>query len=52
MSLVPVQAVRDGSWLEAIAVVVAAVVYSVIAAAIFNRGLRRYSSGNRILELR
>jgi ABC-2 type transport system permease protein len=52
MSLVPVQAVRDGNWLEAIAVVGAAVVYSAIAVAIFNRGLRRYSSGNRILELR
>jgi ABC-2 type transport system permease protein len=52
ISLVPAQAVRDGNWLEAVAVVAAAVVYSVIAAAIFNRGLRHYSSGNRILELR
>jgi len=52
MSLAPVQAVRAGDWLQALAVVGAAVAYSAIAVAIFNRGLRRYSSGNRILELR
>jgi ABC-2 type transport system permease protein len=52
MALVPASAIRDGSWLEATAVVAAAAVYSALAVAIFNRGLRHYSSGNRILELR
>jgi ABC-2 type transport system permease protein len=52
ISLVPAQAVRDHRWMEALAVVGAAAAYSAIAVAVFNRGLRHYSSGNRIVELR
>jgi hypothetical protein len=30
----------------------AAIVYSLLAVAVFNRGLARYASGNGVLELR
>ena len=52
MALVPVNAVRNSDPLAALAVVIAAVVYSWLAVVVFNRGLRHYASGNRILELR
>ncbi|HTE39809.1 MAG TPA: ABC-2 family transporter protein [Steroidobacteraceae bacterium] len=52
ISLVPAQSVRDGNHWLIVAMLGAAVFYSGVAVAIFNRGLRLYSSGNRILELR
>lgn len=52
VTLLPVEAVREGSVWKALAVVAAAVVYSGLAVAVFNRGLRHYASGNRILEIR
>ena len=52
ISLVPVEAVRDHSALKALAVLGAAFVYAGLAVLVFERGLRRYGSGNRVLELR
>lgn len=52
IALVPVEAVREGSVTKACAVVTAAAVYSVLAKWIFDRGVRSYASGNRMLELR
>ncbi|MBI3709786.1 MAG: ABC-2 family transporter protein [Proteobacteria bacterium] len=52
ISLLPVEAVRDHDPQQALAVLGAAVVYAGLAALVFERGLRRYSSGNRVLELR
>jgi ABC-2 type transport system permease protein len=52
ISLVPVEAVRDHSAVEALAVFGAAFAYAGLAVLVFERGLRRYGSGNRILELR
>lgn len=52
VGLLPVEAVRDGDVAKGFAVLAAALVYSGIAAAIFARGLRRYSSGNRLIEWR
>jgi ABC-2 type transport system permease protein len=52
MSLLPALAVRNQSGLQALAMLGGAVAYSAIAVAVFNRGLRHYASGNRIVELR
>jgi ABC-2 type transport system permease protein len=52
VTYVPVQAIREGSWLKALMVIAAAIFYSALAAWIFERGLRRYTSGNRMLENR
>lgn len=52
VALLPVEAVREGSVLKALAVLGAAAAYSGIAAVIFARGLRRYASGNRMVEWR
>jgi ABC-type uncharacterized transport system permease subunit len=52
VALLPVEAVREGSLLKALAVLGAAVVYVTLATAIFARGLRRYASGNRMVEWR
>lgn len=52
MSLLPAMAVRNQSWLQALAMIGAAMTYSSIAVIVFNRGLRHYASGNRIVELR
>lgn len=52
VALLPVEAVREGSVLKALAVLGGAVVYMAIATAIFARGLRRYASGNRMIEWR
>ena len=52
MSLLPVLAVRNESWPQALAMIGAALAYAAIAVAIFNRGLRHYASGNRIVEAR
>lgn len=52
IAALPVEALRDSDPLKAAALLIAAVVYATIAAAVFERGLKRYASGNRILELR
>jgi viologen exporter family transport system permease protein len=52
ISLVPVEAVRDHSALKALAVLGAACAYAGLAVLVFERGLRRYGSGNRVLEFR
>ena len=48
----PVEAVREQSQLLAAAVVGAAALYAALALAMFNLGLRRYTSGNRLAEPR
>ncbi|HET6521747.1 MAG TPA: ABC-2 family transporter protein [Geminicoccaceae bacterium] len=52
VTLLPVEAVRDASAPKALAVLAAAAFYAALAVAVFDRGLRRYASGNRLLELR
>ena len=52
VSFLPVEAVRDADPLKALAMIGAAFVYVGIAAVVFERGLRRYASGNRIMEWR
>jgi ABC-2 type transport system permease protein len=52
VGFLPVEAVRDAHPLKALAMIGAALAYGALAAAVFQRGLRRYASGNRILELR
>jgi ABC-2 type transport system permease protein len=52
IALLPVQAVREASMPKALAVFAAAIVYALLAKWIFDRGVRRYSSGNRMLEVR
>jgi ABC-2 type transport system permease protein len=52
VSFLPVEAIRDADPLKALAMIGAAAVYGAIAVAVFQRGLRHYSSGNRILEFR
>ena len=46
---VPVEAIREGDPLKMLAVVLAALVYGTLAIAIFDRGLRRYQSGNQMV---
>ena len=52
VGLLPVEAVRDGDIAKALAIAAGALVYAALAAAIFARGLRRYASGNRLVEWR
>ena len=52
IALLPVEAIRHHSLLEALGVLAAAIGYGALAVHVFERGLRRYASGNRILELR
>jgi ABC-2 type transport system permease protein len=52
IGLLPVEAVRNHSLIEALGVLAATVGYGALATWIFERGLRLYASGNRILELR
>ena len=49
MSQVPVEAVRDGDPLKALSVLAAAIFYGALAVVVFDRGLRRYTSGNRMV---
>jgi ABC-2 type transport system permease protein len=49
MSQVPVEAVREADGLKAFAVIAAAMVYAGLAVFVFERGLRRYASGNRMI---
>jgi hypothetical protein len=48
----PVQAVREPSVLKALGVLAAALLYTALAKWTFDRGVRCYASGNRMLGLR
>lgn len=48
----PVEAVRDADWAKAAYVVAAAFGYAALAVYIFERGLRHYASGNRMVLAR
>ena len=48
IGFLPVELLRDFTWLGLGAAVGGAVIYSVLAALVFAAGLRRYESGNRI----
>jgi|SoiMethySBSTD1v2_1073268.scaffolds.fasta_scaffold611676_1 ABC-2 type transport system permease protein len=52
IALVPVEAIREASVPKALAILAAAVIYALLAKWIFDRGVRNYSSGNRMIELR
>jgi ABC-2 type transport system permease protein len=52
VSFLPVAAIRDADPWKVLAMIGAAALYGTIAVVVFQRGLRRYASGNRILELR
>ncbi len=52
ISLLPVEAIREGAAWKAAATIAAAVGYGWIATWIFERGLKRYTSGNKFLEVR
>ena len=52
IALLPMEAIRHHSLPEALGVLAAALGYGALAVCVFERGLRRYASGNRILELR
>jgi ABC-2 type transport system permease protein len=52
VALVPTLIMRAPDVLMLLGLLAAAAVYAGLAALVFDRGLRRYASGNRILELR
>jgi ABC-2 type transport system permease protein len=52
IAMIPVEAVRDGDPLKRAACASAAFIYAGLAWLVFERGLRRYTSGSRIIELR
>ena len=52
VAMMPAEAARDADPLKLAACAGAAVVYAGLAMLVFERGLRRYTSGSRILELR
>ncbi len=52
IGFLPAEAVRAHSSLLVAAVIGAAILYAGIALSVFNLGLRRYASGNRMVELR
>ena len=52
IALVPVQAIREPSAIKALAVFAGAIVYSLLARWVFDRGVRSYASGNRMIEMR
>ncbi len=49
MSQVPVEAIREADPAKAASVVAAAILYGALAVVVFDRGLRRYASGNRMV---
>ncbi len=51
-ALLPVEAVREASLLKSEAVFGGAIIYAGLARWVFDRGVRNYASGNRLLELR
>jgi ABC-2 type transport system permease protein len=52
MSQVPVEAIREADPAKALSVVAAAILYGALAVVVFDRGLRRYASGNRMVTNR
>jgi ABC-2 type transport system permease protein len=52
ISFLPALAVRGHSLAASLAMLAAAFLYAGLAVLVFERGLRRYASGNRIIELR
>jgi ABC-2 type transport system permease protein len=52
VAMMPVEAVRDADPLEFAACALAALAYAALAWWVFERGLERYTSGSRIIELR
>jgi len=52
VALLPVEAVREADPVRALIVFAAAAFYAALAVLVFNRGLRRYRSGNLITENR
>jgi ABC-2 type transport system permease protein len=52
VALLPVEAVREPNALKVLTMLGAAVFYGALAVWVFDRGLRRYASGNQMLELR
>jgi ABC-2 type transport system permease protein len=52
VAFLPAEAIRHPDAANVFAMLAAAVTYSILALAVFNRGLRRYTSGNSVLELR
>ena len=52
IGLLPVEAMRETSLLKMLGVLAAAITYAGLALWVFNRGLLRYTSGNRLLEHR
>ena len=51
-AFLPAAAVRAGDPLLVLALLAAALAYAALALLVFERGLRRYSTGNRLIELR
>jgi hypothetical protein len=51
-AFLPTEAIRNPEATNVVSMLGAALVYSLLAVAVFNRGLRRYASGNGVLELR
>jgi ABC-2 type transport system permease protein len=52
ISLLPIEAVREGSAIKVALVLAAAVAYAALAKLVFDRGVRRYASGNSVVEMR
>lgn len=52
VSQVPVEAIREGDPLKMLSVFAAAIFYGALAIAVFDRGLRRYQSGNQMVANR
>jgi ABC-2 type transport system permease protein len=52
VAMLPAEAVRDADPRKLVACAAAALVYAGLAWLVFERGLRRYTSGSRIIELR
>jgi hypothetical protein len=52
VAFLPAEAVRHPEAVNVLGMLAAALVYSLLALAVSNRGLRRYASGNGVLELR
>jgi ABC-2 type transport system permease protein len=49
ISQLPVEAIREADWAKAAAVLAAACIYGFLAVFVFEQGLRRYASGNRMV---
>jgi ABC-2 type transport system permease protein len=52
MAFLPAEVVRHPDWAGGLAMLAAVLVYGALAVLVFDRGLRRYRSGNSLLELR